>query len=893
MLEYVSLPTIVSFLGQFLATKLLDGALSQKENSVEFQMIKALDEALERLCCEAGWEYDNTAILETFILSLGELEIHTDKHQLKLILDNAIGGEVSMEHFKAWETYLRASIACKLELSNFILMTISSDTNNTVRDLHAEITLANSPASQSLIPADNSLTLEYFDQRMKELTTSIEYPVSAGLSKENFKNFRKCKEFLCQIVGGRLRDNNETTSEADEVLLPLLRTFIGEGTIEEFYMPKFVTILESVHKKTPNVLCAVKLRWEAIVKIFEDDKAGCDDLLETILVKYEKVPPWFKANILIDIRNQIDFQEGRDKFFDVQEKIMKSPEGVHFPILDRYNSSAYFAFLEKPTQRGVDATGVVEGIFGAFLAAAYYGSITHMRQINSTIKRILYLMNKEYMNGDIFQKYLQACIHWDESHDVKILADEFKVHFSLLSHDAAKTIWESIKRLSSSDKQLHLKLTIIRFIGDYMDDSTFEAAKNDIFSSLKKQQKLKLANMSLSVRSFIKATAFRLDVNEVIGIMFSYPKNFINDFITFNTLQNINFFGLSDEAFSKIIDFIYDVRNTWGNDKTNAIENFTLTIRGSIAEKHFERLDCAVKSTFPEFYEQLYSCYAKKDVAAAKLSIPVFLDEISKTVQKREDEKCEIVSSSGDCVPLQIIYSILTTHKNFLSSEEITKITEQAIRVLLTTRYNSDAKIWALELILLLWAKYEDEAICTVISYQDEIVSKSLHDGFYPNSSISPFVNFLENAVSENLDAINFTIELSYIKTLDKSTQVKFRAFVDRACSFLNFTKINNKFTVLLFQFIVDGINSENHDIRHFSVRAMAKIGRNKQSLSSNALSCLHDVYVNHESAENKTHILDGMYKIDSEDALTLELLERAKIDSNYHVSKVARDLLG
>ena len=95
---FFSQPEVATFAAGYLATKGLDGIFSYTKNkftdqSLEFQLISALDDSLRETCEHFSWEYDHVAITETFVLSQESLSQINSLEQLREIFIYAIEPE--------------------------------------------------------------------------------------------------------------------------------------------------------------------------------------------------------------------------------------------------------------------------------------------------------------------------------------------------------------------------------------------------------------------------------------------------------------------------------------------------------------------------------------------------------------------------------------------------------------------------------------------------------------------------------------------------------------------------------------------------------------------------------------------------------------------------------
>ena len=129
VLEILSSSYILSFVRDYLATKAMDKSWEAfaSKYPVEYQLISALQESLEEFCKMMNWEYDSTAISDTFTYQIQELEGITSKSALFNVLSKATGMKINESQLSLWVScfYLAISHPKREELYKTL---ISSNT---------------------------------------------------------------------------------------------------------------------------------------------------------------------------------------------------------------------------------------------------------------------------------------------------------------------------------------------------------------------------------------------------------------------------------------------------------------------------------------------------------------------------------------------------------------------------------------------------------------------------------------------------------------------------------------------------------------------------------------------------------------------------------------------
>ena len=146
LLRILSDPNLQSFLLQYVATTALDTIRENvfqggSSTPLEAQAAKVFDRALETTCTYFGWEYDSTAIEETFSVKKYEVSKIDTIDSLSETLQNAFGQEINdnvleiftqsffMElldtQYKDLQTYLSINRVYRLENSFPLLINLS------------------------------------------------------------------------------------------------------------------------------------------------------------------------------------------------------------------------------------------------------------------------------------------------------------------------------------------------------------------------------------------------------------------------------------------------------------------------------------------------------------------------------------------------------------------------------------------------------------------------------------------------------------------------------------------------------------------------------------------------------------------------------------------------
>ena len=728
------------------------------------------------------------------------------------------------------------------------------------------------------------------------------------VDKKWFDCYRECREYFFGTIDARpYRAENSKTSEMDRLLLPFLKSLLGDGKYSEFDSEAFVEHLSEVHTDK-IILEIVTARWQAVHCVYLGNPDKALEILTGLYADCENstdVPNWMKNDILIDVRNLTPFMgDETDAFWDVQNKLTNNNEDVYFPLLDRFNHMACSDALEFTIkeliadQNTSSDAEALNNYFNSFLVASFFGSISHIRLLNSKYKKLLFILCVKYANVKYFTRYLQASIlNWDNNFDKKALTSTLLERFSLLTNARAKLLWDNIENMPLSADRLARKLIALRCIGDYLDEDTFIDVSNECLSLISNH--LKNGNRTFRsgnswyaghtfITDFLERTIHRINVNDAVRIFFEelkIPKDTLVVSYLSRAFSNANFLCLDEKHFTMIADFIFGAKDFWDGN----LDHFATVVRLSLDEKYFDRFDEAVKIAAPDFFEELYSFDVRRDAEAADKSIETCLANIAKM---NKDKIGSGKVSSKDSTDLQTLYNIVSTYSGGLESEKLNCMLETVKEVIFAKPHSLRTKKAAIQLILLLLIKHKSDEV--------ECIAKIIHMNrekiecvtFRSDSSVSQDllefqIDFL-GAVLDNFEDVNFAFALARTKKFEPSERVTLASFIYEFSRMIDFWQTTKKESLTpLIQHIISELYSESNVVRHFSIRAITNFAKYNSEISDYVIACLQEIY-DYETVANKTHILDGLRKIDMSGHLADNLLEQAKLDNNYHVSKLA-----
>jgi len=724
------------------------------------------------------------------------------------------------------------------------------------------------------------------------------------IERKWFKNYPKAKKFVYDLIDVNLEpfeNANDEGSALDDFVLPLIRAVVDNGSFVDVKLSHLENTLLQVHKEQ-HIIDIVIMRWKAVSSFFEGNRESCVESLQEayeLSIKYD-APEWLKTDILIDIRNQAgaliyDSDVGRN----AQSMIEASAMEVNFPLLDRFTASTYAKLVsqyEKSETTLPHTTTLIDGeisemlkhIYSAFLVAAFYGSITHIERINIHLKKLLFIINLKYVNSKYFKKYIRTCLlGWEGKEDENSLSNTFQSRFSLLTQDDAKEIWEIANRTSFTHQKINRKLIAMRYIGNLLDSDTFNRAATDCLNLVSHNDMLRLSSGHVS--KFLKKNAHRMDSNIVIDFLFNklnYSDGYICT-VLLNSICNVDYSLITDNSFECIKKFVF--KDEIDGHDVQALLIFMVVVRKGIQSKYHEEFDKLVKTRYPnDFVDKYLFEVCPND----KLCNDFIMNELA--IAKKENE---VQGNQGliryGRTPLTTVRNVLTTSEFELDFSTIQEIVLIANATLEHRFQTLDAKISATELLVLLMQKHRS-------IFMEQWANECYEKRYSIDVDADPFENKSRALLDAHFVMLGILLGknnekqlmllLATVNGMSYSVKIDFMAMVHRFSSRLSSSNIQESVLNLLFQFSLTNTFDKVNAIRYYAVRALTSLVQLLSEYTNEVLRCFSESF-DVETTSNKSYIMDGAMKISKDSQHTLDILNKARLDSNFHIRKLSYEL--
>ena len=726
------------------------------------------------------------------------------------------------------------------------------------------------------------------------------------------KWFNKCydtKKYLLELVDSYstlFGETQEDTSDLDNIFLPLLKSVIGDGDFSKFDVELMLNLLPSVHSNE-ELVDVVKMRWEAIVCYYRGDKNNCVVALKkayNLASEYKTIPLWLINDIRIDIRNIVDLWNKDDESGkDAQEQLTLSNEDVHFPLLDRFNNTINSNFVDSYQRMEWESSYTISlgdtnktcetfgAMFKKFMTAVFYGSITHLALINIDLKRALFNINLQYAHGIYFRHYIRACImKWEGNVDEKALSNTFQERFSLITHQDAALVWESTKYIPLESNKLNGKFIALRYIGNYLDDATFENALSECLNLwVKLREGNESSVFSLGhAEKFLEENAHRMDADAVIKLVFEDLGRHINYICRAfsKALYNVDYSKISKST----LDFFLKTLATINDDSLPQLHNLLIVVRKKIVSAFYAEFDAYVKQTFPDFFSNHYVFEIYDNVD----SVYDFIDSKMKIAKERNEVQTDDFRMGYLNDPLLTIRNIISVTKHDLNNEMLFDLISVIKDTIEHPQQSATTKVFAIELLTLLSLKYRTDAINdygkSLFERVDSITG--LGDGFFDihsNISLKIYLTTLGCLLGLIPDS-NLTTTLAIINGFKKKEQTEFAAYIFKISYQLDDAPVSDHMLRLIYQYALSNTCSDSNVVRHYAIRSLPFLTKKLKDAhySEFVIMRFYEMF-EYETVSNKSYLMDGLRKIDINSSVTIKTFYKASMDSNFHIRKLAK----
>ncbi len=720
--------------------------------------------------------------------------------------------------------------------------------------------------------------------------------------KSILKNSDRCKDYLHKFI---FADNVEikNTDDFDMYCCKFLNVLFANKSITDFNVSLFLkSIHDILHNKYFN---DVKERWNAIQKYFLGDKDGCLDCLKIALSIAEEGndPEWIIKDILIDIRNLkgmiYNERQGSSIHIETEIKLNNSQTPLYYPVLDRCDKQFYeellnHSFKEKlkspfTISFGSGLVGILNNIVSSYMVSMLYGSLTHIRNIYDRLRYCaFYLLCNNYSNWSFRLALCKLMVVASDSKDVAKMIDVFNDILDKINDVDAKAIYDFSKNIPTVHEQKCATLSAFSNIGRYLNDVDYIDAENTVLNIMDDWLNNYNHNVGHVLLAALINNSIRMNQNKLLQFSIKAIKNDCNLFYNeiFRLLSNLNFSKCESKDIKELLCILKErIQNDNGYSRESYFIDGTCVLLATI----YNNSDCGDDSLIEVLKEKCYESYKTYFVTNMAKDEKDFGELIQNEVKKIKSRN-SIQGKNGIIGyvdnPFGVIKSIVEMAVD-IQDNEVNAIIDACIETLLAIRQTVDAKINAIELLLMIYSvKYKNETICNL---GKEFVNNG--NDLYSTARIV-MSNLSCEPLKFGVFLLKLLLQVDYSEDVDDQLsnvlsnenvvdQVKYMKLIDAFLSNINYIGLEREIKVIIKNSIIYYLQTSNKDVRYCALKALLKL------LPFEKVLCMKYIYeaINNGNCYEKNLIimhLKSISKIDKDAYDTI--LGKCLVDSEYHV---------
>lgn len=742
---------------------------------------------------------------------------------------------------------------------------------------------------------------------------SVELSIYADnvMQKDLLVNIDICVEYFTKLFLKYSFDNVQKTGSIDELcatFLPVL--FEGEAINEENLSS---LLLEIEKQQSAQYFAVIKKRYEAIREYYSGKQKNCIDKLNEALqlAKQNELDEWLIKDILIDLRNQSFILEESQNTYSqeqiYQQELDNSHTLLYYPLLDRFASNYYEGIIEETIKYKMQTPDTVtlghnlgnhfRSLAGVFVLAMYNGSLSHIQLLYKRVKYLTFYCATRYSNWSIKKLLLKTTIIDGKVKEIDGVLRCFDDLRSKMNAKDAYELYSFAHNRPISHQQFIAKLEAFRVTGYYMDEEVFECAWAElhvlIFQWIEDEKSTVV--IGSHIFSALNGTYLRVSQNQLIEIICRCISNNRRRFYDeiFKLIRNgINLDQASIESASNLLEAIINiVQNSEERTQIYSIGPALYTLR-----KKFrlltEKLDKTIAVEMPDFYNDTYRLETTDKKNA---DMPEFLKPYITQIQADNENQGRHGSFfSRGSRPHLTIKNILQQSSIVFSDELISSAFTASCETLLKKNQIIESKMDAIELLV-----YLIRSRPTLLESNKQQITKLLEN----KSQVEAAQAIITNLSETNL---KFSALLLYHCLGEKITVGLLNALADisddalsnrnASKAFLNYLEANTipvSDTLLehiILQQAITWCAESNIDIRWNAVQILFLL---LQSPDNKDIIC--NQLIKRMDTDNlyiKNKILRNAYQLKDVNLETLNyILEKASVDTNYVVRKVAEEV--
>lgn len=722
-----------------------------------------------------------------------------------------------------------------------------------------------------------------------------------AVPKSILKNSDRCENYLNGFVFSDYVEIKHT-DDFDLYCSKFLDVLFSNKSINDFNVSLLLESIKDKHSK--ENFDVVQIRWNAIQKYFLGDKDGCLNCLNHALTIAEKnkIPEWMIKDIIIDIRNTESMiyneRQDRNAFSEAEAKLACSSTPLFYPVLDRCDKQFYeellnHSFKEKlkspfTISFGSGLVGILNNIVSSYMVSMLYGSLTHIRNIYDRLRYCAFYLCNNYSNWSFRLALCKLMVVASDSKDVAKMIDVFNDILDKINDVDAKAIYDFSKNIPTVHEQKCATLSAFSNIGRYLNDVDYIDAENTVLNIMDDWLNNYNHNVGHVLLAALLNNSIRMNQNKLLQFSIKAIKNDCNLFYNeiFRLLSNLNFSKCESKDIKELLCILKErIQNDNGYSRESYFIDGTCVLLATI----YNNSDCGDDSLIEVLKEKCYESYKTYFVTNMAKDEKDFGELIQNEVKKIKSRN-SIQGKNGIIGyvdnPFGVIKSIVEMAVD-IQDNEVNAIIDACIETLLAIRQTVDAKINAIELLLMIYSeKYKNETICNL---GKEFVNNG--NDLYSTARIV-MSNLSCEPLKFGVFLLKLLLQVDYSEDVDDQLsnvlsnenvvdQVKYMKLIDAFLSNINYIGLEREIKVIIKNSIIYYLQTSNKDVRYCALKALLKL------LPFEKVLCMKYIYeaINNGNCYEKNLIimhLKSISKIDKDAYDTI--LGKCLVDSDYHV---------
>lgn len=740
----------------------------------------------------------------------------------------------------------------------------------------------------------------------------IENSFSPTVPKTVLKNIDKCCNYIFRFVTGRKSaytdGEPENTGDMDEWCLGFLKVMLEGKSVREFNTGMLPDVLRSY--LTDNFFRVVELRWKAIQAYFSGEIQKTIEYLEKALqtAKESEQPGWVIKDILVDLRNLYSDKAVTDnQYFSAskaQDELTDSKEEIYYPVIDRLMDTLNEKYIdglykEKVTSPravtfGNEIRDLCELLAGAYAAAVYNGSLTHIILLYRRLKRLFFYLSCRYSDRSLKCGLFKLAIFDGNEKDAKELQFSSPEILNFMTADDARDIMDFCDNQPLGHVRFSVKLCALGAVGYYLNDADFKKYSDEAIKHIKEwmDDRDRIWALGSSVIKCIKGIAYRLDQNTLAELC-----------CDFFDLHYINYYR---EIFPLIESYI-DLRKMEQNTARKFMKRLTGVLEDEGARKLLgnttlfpstlrkqdleltEEMDRTLETQLPEFYNGAYTLEVTDDPKVLSRYVERYISSIK---HRNETQGKGGVYSGYDVLEIEVIRKILLVEGFSCAPGIMDSLIETVAETLMKAKEDVNIKSDAAMLLACIALRYKDDyrrnydTFKYILNNKDdiEVNNNLLMSANVSDVALDIALQLLFISMGENV-CLDMMKSMSYIRD-DISTTIRVSGII---CEFYGMAKepvIPEKVEFLILQNALQWLNCGRLEIRRNATVILFNLLKNPEY--RDVINSQLIYLVDNENLYIKNVIMRRLNKVPGiKDSTKNYIMKKCENDANYLVRMV------